>query len=108
MSNKLEELAKLQQAAEKLAKCSVPWEKWGYGGLYTCLDREIDIAKPDHHTRDWWPIKGPCDGCELARALGHKGKGTPTEEERRAQERERRDRREFARLSKKFSKKGSI
>lgn len=72
------ELRRLRAAAKPLATCTAGWGRTGYGDpeIYTCLDREVDIANPEHETNDWWPRSGPCPNCELARALGRKAKGT--------------------------------
>ena len=96
------EVEQLKAAAQPFAVCTAGWDRTGYGAGYTCLDREIDIAKPDHPTTDWWPRLRPCDGCELARALGHRGKGTLTPEQFRSMNREQNDRREYERLRVKY------
>lgn len=93
-------IEELIEAAKPFSICSRQWDTQGYPppSIYSCLDRQIDIANPDHPTTDWWPFAGPCNGCILSKTLGKTGKGTLTPEEFRKQQIELQDKREYLRL----------
>jgi hypothetical protein len=63
------DLRALIHFATPFARCLCRWDQRGYGRIYCCLDREVDIADPEHQTRTWAGGVGPCQGCELRRVL---------------------------------------
>lgn len=46
-------LAEVEAAARPFAVCTNGWAGRGYGASYTCLDREADIANPEHEAFGW-------------------------------------------------------